>query len=43
MSQSNDILVRGIIINDSTNEPMSNVNIIAGNEGATSGSEGRFG
>tara|TARA_B100000700_G_C15059022_1_gene864526 strand:+ start:4821 stop:7118 length:2298 start_codon:yes stop_codon:yes gene_type:complete len=42
MSQSNDILVRGIIINDSTNEPMSNVNIIAGNEGATSGSEGRF-
>ena len=42
ISQSNEVMVRGIIINDYTNEPMSNVNIAAGNIGTTSGSEGRF-
>ena len=42
ISQSNEVMVRGIIINDNTNEPMSNVNIVTGNIGTTSGSEGRF-
>ena len=42
ISQSNEVMVRGIIINDYTNEPMSNVNIVTGNIGTTSGSEGRF-